>query len=105
MCKRPNTSASRALFWSNTKHFFIDAQTAQYIRKSGAILNQHYNTLFLDVQTAQYIRKSGAVLKQHYNTFFARSKTAWVLEGRHAFWYVKHNDLKASRAHYARDPK
>jgi len=44
MCKRRNTSASRVLFWSNTTALFcIDVWTAQYIRKSGAILKQHYN--------------------------------------------------------------
>ena len=57
MCKRPNTSASRILFSSNTTALF-----------------------FVDVQTAQYICKSGAIFKQHYNTFVA-SKTKWGWPG------------------------
>ena len=55
MCKRPNTSASRILFSSNTTALF-----------------------FVDVQTA------------------------WVSEGQHAFWYVKHNDSRERRWIWAR---
>ena len=125
MCKRHNTSASRVLFWSNTTTLFcIDVWTAQYIRKSGAILEQHYSTFFYRCGNGAIHPQVGCYFEatlQHFflsmckrcntsasrvlfwsNTtalFFTRTKTAWVLEGRHSFWYVKNNVLKASRAH------
>ena len=61
MCKRRNTSASRVLFWSNTTTLFcIDVQTAQYIRKSGATLKQHYIT---------FLWFHDSIFYQHYNMF------------------------------------